>query len=109
MASKTKDSGGLIAELSDVSNPIRVSLNAVDRAAIRALSQCNFPPGGWVKRFARNLSNQLYADPAFTLTTEQFGLLWKSCWYYRRQIRDDAIQEEAALWHSAQQDIERCV
>lgn len=79
-------------------------MEPLERAAVDALSGCRFGPGTPVKRFARSMSGQLYDYQGNTvawpkITDRQNAALWSYCWHFRKQIKDHAVNSEAAKRH----------
>lgn len=71
------------------------------RAALE-LGHCRLPVASSTKRIARNLAAQAEASEP-RITDKQAPLLWKFCWKFRRQIRDQAVVREATRRHAEEQ------
>ena len=62
-------------------------------ACVSALARCTFLPGGWDKRFVRNIPADLNS-----MTEKQRWWLVSLTHRYRRQIPDKLLIQQASEW-----------
>lgn len=63
--------------------------SGLERRKVSCLSQCNFTPGTFSKRFIRELKAQIYETGA--ITEKQAAVVEKMCWTFRRQLPEHLV------------------
>jgi hypothetical protein len=67
----------------------------LEKRAITALQQVNFPREGWYQNRSRVLYFKMHRFPHARLVETQAGDLWFMVWKFRRQIEDAAVVAHA--------------